>query len=112
MEEISRYNEFCRAGYDADFHKKAKYLQEISQPPFYAGIMHEFRFLTVLGGPRTNHNMQICDADDRPIPGLYGVGTLAGDVFSNFYNYRMAGHNYGNCLTFGYLTGKYIAENE
>ena len=28
------------------------------------------------------------------------------------YNFRIAGHNYGLGLTFGYLTGKFIAENE
>ena len=111
LAEIERYNAFCRAGRDEDFHKRAEYLQEIREAPFYAGILHDIRFLTVLGGPRTNADMQICGEDDRPIPGLYGVGSIVGDMFSGFYNYRMAGQNYGACLTFGYLTGRFIAEN-
>ena len=69
-------------------------------------------FYTVMGGLRTNENMQVCTDDDQPIPGLYNVGTMAGDMFANIYNFRMQGHNYGQCLCFGYLTGKYIAENE
>ena len=107
---ISHYNELCEKGIDEDFHKKAKYLQTIKEGPFYAGILHDFYFLTVLGGPRTNADMQICDEKDDPIPGLYGVGTIAGDMFADCYNYRIAGHNYGCCLTFGYLTGRKLAE--
>ncbi len=109
---VDRYNELCRQGYDADFHKKSKYLQEIKEAPFYGGVISQNRFYSVLGGPRTNHNMQICDENDEPIKGLYAAGSMIGDMFANCYNFRIAGHNYGCCLTFGYLTGKYIAQNE
>jgi succinate dehydrogenase/fumarate reductase flavoprotein subunit len=112
LAEVERYNEHCRAGFDQDFHKKAKYLQEIKEAPFYGACVGQYRFFSVLGGPRTNHNMQICDKDDVPIKGLYAAGTLIGDMFANCYNFRIAGHNYGCCLTFGYLTGKYIAKHE
>ena len=112
LASINRYNEMCRMKSDVDFHKKAKYLQEIRETPFYGGSIGEFRFFSVLGGPRTNYKMQICDADDIPIPGLYAAGSMIGDMFANCYNFRIAGHNYGCCLTFGYLTGKYIADHE
>lgn len=109
---IERYNAHCRAGYDADFHKKAKYLQEIKDGPFYGGSLTHNHYFSVLGGPRTNHKMQICNENDEPIKGLYAAGSMIGDMYANAYNFRIAGHNYGCCLTFGYLTGKYIAENE
>jgi succinate dehydrogenase/fumarate reductase flavoprotein subunit len=109
---IARYNEMCRAGYDADFHKKPKYLQEIKTGPFYGGLISQYRFFSVLGGPRTNHNMQICDENDIPIKGLYAAGSMIGDMFAGCYNFRVAGHNYCCCLTFGYLTGKHIAHFE
>jgi len=112
LETVERYNEHCRNGCDADFHKKAKYLQEIRQAPFYGGSIGQYRFFSVLGGPRTNHKMQICNENDEPIGGLYAAGSMIGDMFANCYNFRIAGHNYGCCLTFGYLTGKYIAANE
>jgi succinate dehydrogenase/fumarate reductase flavoprotein subunit len=112
MAEIERYNAMCRAGADTDFYKKPKYLQEIRQAPFYGGSLAERHFFSVLGGPRTNHLMQICDENDKPLGGLYAAGTLIGDMFANCYNFRMAGHNYGVCLTLGYVTGKYIAANE
>ncbi|SHH86826.1 Succinate dehydrogenase/fumarate reductase, flavoprotein subunit [Sporobacter termitidis DSM 10068] len=109
---VERYNALCRQGRDEDFHKKAKYLQEIKNPPFYGGLISQYRFFSVLGGPRTNHRMQICDENDVPIKGLYAAGTMIGDMFAGCYSFRIAGHNYGCCLTFGYLTGKYIAGNE
>lgn len=112
LETVARYNGFCRAGYDADFHKKAKYLQELRDAPFYGARINQVFFFSVLGGPRTNSKMQICDENDVPIKGLYAAGTMIGDMFANCYNFRIAGHNYGCCLTFGYLTGKYIAKNE
>jgi succinate dehydrogenase/fumarate reductase flavoprotein subunit len=112
LRTADRYNGFCRAGYDADFHKKTKYLQELRDAPFYGSLVNQVFFFSVLGGPRTNHNMQICNEDDKPIPGLYCVGSMVGDMFANCYNFRIAGHNYGCCLTFGWLAGKYIAANE
>ena len=109
---IERYNEMAAAGKDTDFYKKAKYLQPIADGPFYGAPTAGVVFYTVMGGLRTNENMQVCTDDDQPIPGLYNVGTMAGDMYANIYNFRMQGHNNGQCLCFGYLTGKYIAENE
>ena len=110
METIRRYNALCRAGKDEDFHKKPKYLQEIREAPFYGCSLSDRLFFTVLGGPRTNYKMQICDAGDEPIPGLWCVGSMVGDMYANCYNFRIPGQNYGACLTFGYLTGKRVAE--
>ena len=110
VKTIRRYNELCRAGKDLDFHKKKKYLQEIREAPFYGCSLSDRFFFTVLGGPRTNHKMQICDRDDNPIPGLWCVGSMVGDMYANCYNFRIPGQNYGACLTFGYLTGKEAAE--
>ncbi len=68
-------------------------------------------FLTVLGGLRTNEYMQVCDENDQPIPGLFNVGSMVGDYYANMYTFQLAGNNLGaNCLTFGYLTGKALAE--
>ena len=112
MAEIEHYNAMCRAGYDADFHKKAKYMTEIKDGPFYGAHIDQLFFFTALGGPRTDSMMRICDENDVPLGGLYCVGSMVGDMFANIYNFRIAGHNYGCALTFGYLTGKYIAEHE
>jgi len=109
---IRRYNELCRNGRDTDFHKKPKYLQEIREAPFYGCSLSDRFFFSVLGGPRTNWKMQICDEQDEPIPGLYCVGSMVGDMYAHCYNFRIPGQNYGASLTFGYLTGKRAAAEE
>ena len=112
---IERYNEMCDAGEDLDFHKNPRFLLPVRQGPFYCQIVNHFpvRFYTILGGLRTNANMQVLDANDEIIPGLYNVGTGVGDMFAGKYTFMMTGGNYGiNCVTFPYLTGKFIAENE
>ncbi len=110
MAEIERYNQLCRKGQDTDFYKKSKYLQEIKQGPYYGGALNDIKFFSVLGGPRTNHMMEVCDEEDKPLGGLYCVGAMVGDMFANCYNFRIPGHNYGCCLTFGYMTGRMIAD--
>ena len=109
LETIEHYNALCRAGADTDFHKKPEYLQEIREAPFYGGELSDIRFFTVLGGPRTDSRLRVCDADDEPIPGLYCVGSMIGDMYANYYNFRIPGQNYGACLTLGYLTGRRLA---
>ncbi|WP_041690812.1 FAD-binding protein [Eggerthella sp. YY7918] len=113
VETIKHYNEMAKAGEDTEFHKRADMLHEINTPPYYGQKTSQKSILTVLGGLRTNSYMQVCDAEDNPIPGLYNVGTMVGDVFSGNYSFMVCGANYGmNCITFGYLTGKYIVEHE
>lgn len=111
---IERYNELCEAKEDTDFFKRPENLFPIKTPPFYANkAAGTPGLLTILGGLRTDDNMRVCDADDHPIEGLYNVGTMVGDFYSGFYTFQVEGVNYGACcLTFGYLTGKFIAENE
>lgn len=110
---VERYNGYCEAGLDEDFFKIPQFLRSISTPPFYgyAGTP-SMTFLTVMGGLRTNLDMQVCDANDEPIEGLYNIGTMVGDCYSGCYSFNIPGHNLGmNCITYGYLTGRYVVEN-
>lgn len=113
MKTIETYKGWVEAGEDGEFFKDPSLLAPIETPPFYGWKSNQPRFLTVLGGLRTNSNMQVCDENDEVIPGLYNVGTMIGDFYAHYYSFLVAGHNYGACcLTMGYLTGKYIAANE
>ena len=99
---MKRYNELATKGVDEDFHKDPKHLHPIAEGPFYGEWTDTFGFLTVMGGLNTNVHMQVCDAEDNPIPGLYNVGTMVGDMFSGTYTFMIEGANYGmNCVTFG-----------
>ncbi|OUO95907.1 FAD-binding protein [Gordonibacter sp. An232A] len=107
---VARYNELCDAGVDEDFHKNPDFLVRIEEDgPFYAAQNYA-TFMTVMGGLRTSVNMEVCDENDEPIPGLFNVGAMVGDMYANTYNFAIPGNSYGiNCLTFGYLLGRDLA---
>ncbi len=114
LQEIELYNGYAHSGVDEQFFKRPEFLHAIEQPPFYgAAAQPKVTFLCLMGGLRTDLNMRVCDANDDPIPGLYNVGTMVGDCYGNVYSLKLGGHNLGmNCICFGYLTGKFIADNE
>ena len=107
---IKRYNGFCDSGKDEDFDKRQELLLPIKTGPFY-GIKCTPWFLTTTGGIRCNEKLQVQDENDTVIDGLYCLGSMVGDMYSNCYSTHFPGHNLGSaCLTFGYVTGKYLAE--
>lgn len=110
---IARYNELCDWGIDLDFGKVTSELYHVATGPFYGQVATEANcmpMLTVMGGLRTDASMRVCDENDDPIPGLFNVGTMVGDFYAGTYTFQEEGINYGACcITFGYLTGKYIA---
>ena len=107
---VARYNELCDKGEDEDFHKNPDFMVKIGENgPFYAAQNYAM-FMTVMGGLRTSPNMEVCDENDQPIPGLFNVGAMIGDMYANTYNFAIPGNSYGiNCLTFGYLLGRELA---
>lgn len=114
IDEIANYNTYAENGVDEEFFKYPGFLRTIKDGPFYGcAAAPTPTFLCLMGGLRTNTNLQVCEEDDTPIPGLYNVGTMVGDAYAATYSLRLPGQNLGmNCVCFGYLTGKYIAENE
>ena len=110
LETIKKYDEYARNGLDEEFHVNPEVLYPL-EPPFYATKSHGSTFLTVCGGLRTNDKMQVCDADDNPIEGLYNTGIMTGDFYANSYNFVMPGQNLGAvCGTLSYLLGKDLAK--
>ncbi|MCC6615102.1 MAG: FAD-dependent oxidoreductase [Anaerolineae bacterium] len=107
---IDQYNAYCAAGLDEQYYKRPELLIPIAEAPFYGAVVPPPGFLTVMGGLRTNLDMQVCDETDTPIPGLYNVGVMVGDYYANIYNFLVEGNNLGACcLTFGYTTGRDVA---
>lgn len=106
---INRYNELCLNGSDDDFYKDAHKMIGVLDPPFY-GCAFKPGFLTSLGGLRTNLDLQVCDANDVPIPGLFNVGSMIGDFYSGVYTFAMEGMNYGACcITLPWVLGQDLA---
>lgn len=109
VETVNHYNELCAAGQDTDFYKSPEKLIGITDGPFY-GCSYKPMLLVVLGGTRTNIDLQALDANDEPIPGLFNVGTMIGDFYSGVYTFAMEGMNYGAaCITLPYLLGRDLA---
>ena len=112
LKTMEEYNGYCDAGYDPEFMKSPEELVAIKEGPFYGYkyVLNSGNFLCVTGGLRTNEEMQVCDADDKPIEGLYNVGIMVGDMYAVTYNFCICGHNLSACCnTFPYMLGRKLA---
>jgi len=78
----------------------------IEQAPYYAVKVFPGSFGT-FAGLKTNEHAQVLDGDDRPIEGLYAVGTDMASVMGGFY--PSGGINLGPAMTFGYIAGRHAA---
>jgi succinate dehydrogenase/fumarate reductase flavoprotein subunit len=108
---IKKYNGFCKTKIDEDYGKRPGLLIPVERPPFFGETSKSPWLLCISGGLRTNIKMQVLDKSEKVIPGLYAVGTIVGDMYSGIYTFMEPGHNLGaNCVTFGYLVGKEIAQ--
>jgi len=103
---IEEYNTFCDHGHDKAFAKDQRYLQALRTPPYYAIKCH-LSFLTTLGGIKINHRMEVLDTQDKPIPGLYAGGDVAGDWTADTYCMYLA----GNAFSFAVNSGRIAAES-
>ena len=91
-ETVAHYNELVKAGEDTDFYKDPTYLVEIEETgPYYAAV-NTCTFMTIMGGLRTSADMEVCDENDEPIPGLFNVGCMIGDMYANEYNFHLRLH--------------------
>lgn len=81
---LNRYNGFCEAGEDEDFHKDPAELVAMPQDsgPWYATKMDMAYFGTV-GGLVINADCAVLDASGAPIPGLFAAGENANHGFFN-----------------------------
>jgi fumarate reductase flavoprotein subunit len=107
--EVAAYNKACADGVDTKFHKDAKFLRPVDSGPFHA-IKMEPGIMITMGGIKINEYMQVVDADNAPIPGLYCVGCDAGGLFGDSYILTVPGSANGFALTSGWLAADHAAE--
>jgi succinate dehydrogenase/fumarate reductase flavoprotein subunit len=121
VETVKHYNEHARRGEDPEFgrgstpynrkqgdplHGPNPCVAPIEHGPFYAVKVLPGSFGT-FAGLKTNGFAQVLGRDDRPIAGLYAVGTDMAGVMGGFY--PSGGINLGPALTFGYIAGRHAA---
>lgn len=121
---VRKYNEGAVRGEDPEFgrgttsfnryladpeHKPNPCVAPIGKGPYYAVkvIMGD---LGSFDGIKTNVVGQVLNNDDEPIPGLYAVGNDRASIMGG--NYPGGGITLGPIMTFGYITGRYVAGME
>ena len=106
---VEEYNRACEIGRDDVFHKDAKYLFPVKQPPFYAG-RHAPAAYGSLGGIKINHRTEAIDKDFNPIHGLYAAGTDACSLYADSYVFVLGGNTMGFALNTGRIAGENAAK--
>ena len=77
---VRLYNHYAAQGTDPLFHKAAKWLKPLNEPPFVAidcRIDHCFYSSFTLGGLDTLPTGEVLDAEHKLIPGLFAAGRTA-----------------------------------
>jgi succinate dehydrogenase/fumarate reductase flavoprotein subunit len=101
---VSKYNEYCQAGKDADFKRRPEHLFPVATPPYYAAEL-ALTVTNTQGGPKHNGKAQTLNKDDKPIPRLYTPGEL-GSFFGFLYP---GGSNIAEAIAFGRIAGENAA---
>jgi hypothetical protein len=109
---IDRYNGLCAGGKDTDYLKDDQWMaSSIETGPFFASSVPAIP-LTVQFGLNCNDQMQVCDADDRPIEGLYASGNTCGNFFADDYPLLTPGISHGRAITLSRVLGEALAKGE
>jgi len=122
---IARFNGFAKTGKDLDFQRGERVVEQLfngdvkDEPgrtnptmwplsesgPYYAALVVAGT-LDTKGGPKTDTNGRVLDVNDKPIPGLYGVGNCVASASGGAY--WAGGATLGPIIAFAYRTAQAI----
>jgi len=105
---VERVNELHAMHEDADYLKDPKFLEPISEGPFYGVEVRPATCCFTACGLRIDRDARVLDSSGRPIPGLFAAGEVTGGVIGP--RYVGSGNSYGNCVTMGRVAGQSAAE--
>lgn len=108
LETLTRYNHMAASGRDDQFGKSASLLLPVAQPPYYALRIYATA-LGTLGGIKVNAHLEVLNASDRIIPGLYAVGNIAAGMHGDTYCMRYPGTTLGFAMNSGRIAGEHAA---
>lgn len=98
---------FAQQGRDDQFGKDKYYLRPINKAPFYV-LKGKLHTLTSLNGVKVTENLQVVDAHENVIPGLYAIGHDAGGVYGDSYDLRIGE---GTASSFAINSARIAVEN-
>jgi fumarate reductase flavoprotein subunit len=105
---VQDYNLYCDTGHDPVFAKNRRHLKPLRLPPFVA-MKGKICFLGTIGGIKINHQMQVLDIGDEPIPGLYAAGSDTGGWTWDSYCGKLPGTTFGFALNSGRIAAETAA---
>lgn len=118
---VAAYNIGAREGRDPEFgrgttafhryladpeHKPNPTVAPVETGPFYA-VKLEMGDLGTFDGLETSVAGEVLDGTGAPVPGLFAVGNDRASIMGG--NYPGAGITLGPAMTFGWITGRYLA---
>lgn len=106
---VDKYNVSCDQGHDELLVKDSKYLKPLRTPPYYA-VKCDAGLLATFGGIKINHRMEVLDKNNKPIKGLYAVGTDTGGWSPDTYNARLPGTACGFAINSGRIAGDSVVQ--
>ena len=111
VETLEYYNRFASKGEDPLFHKAAKYLRPLEEPPFAAldcSTENSIFGVFTLGGLSVRASGEVLDPDGNEVPGLYAAGRCTAGLCREGRNYA-SGLSIGDASFFGRLAGRRAA---
>ncbi|MCF8558179.1 MAG: FAD-dependent oxidoreductase [Candidatus Nanopelagicales bacterium] len=104
---VDRTNELHELHEDIDYLKDPKFLEPITDGPFYGVEVRPATCCFTACGLRIDREGQVLDSAGRPIAGLFAAGEVAGGVIGP--RYVGSGNSYGNWVTMGRVAGQSAA---
>ncbi|BDE95481.1 FAD-dependent oxidoreductase [Raoultibacter timonensis] len=100
-ESVANWNAFCENGVDEEFGLAKDKLRPIDTPPYW-GIRQWIRCSAINAGVVIDGCCRVLDQNNEPIPGLYSVGSGAGNVCGGLeWNLYQGGLCCGSYMTMG-----------
>lgn len=109
---VAQFNQIKEKNVDEAFTRNPATVIPIVKPTYYALKVRPYYFVTI-GGLRITPAMEVTDANDSVIKGLYATGCDAGGQYGSTYTLWASGSAFSFAATSGRLSGvnaaKYIA---
>jgi 3-oxo-5alpha-steroid 4-dehydrogenase len=110
---LAAYNEDAERGQDRLFHKAAKYLRPLLEPPFGAldcSTDNSIFGVFTLGGLAVRATGEVLSPEGAAVPGLYAAGRCSAGLCLEGRSYA-SGLSIGDASFFGRLAGRQAAAN-
>lgn len=116
LDTVAAYNKMCEAGADTQYGKDPIFMRAVNTPPYYASVSENKRSanagLVTLAGVACDDDLEVLNADNQPIGGLWAAGNCLGGRYGSGYATPFAGNSIGMAMTHGRVAGKLATGQE